>query len=106
MSSQSPHDDHDNGKPDDHASHHDTIRIIVVTTADDLDRRFNRHEPLRVVFERALSLVGGHGQAEQFVLHYGDQPLTELDRTLGELAHELGWGDRVELELVPRPVVV
>ena len=106
MSSQSPHNDQHDHEANDHGSHHDTIRIIVVTTADDLDHRFNRHDSLRVVFERALSLVGGHGQAEQFVLHYRDQPLTDLDRTLGELAHELGWGDRVELELVPKPVVV
>jgi hypothetical protein len=82
------------------------IRVIVVTTAEDLDERFNRHQPLRVVFERALTLVGGHGQSDQFVLEYNDQPLTELDRTLGELADALGWGDEVQLELMPDPVVV
>lgn len=82
------------------------IHVIVITTAEDLDDRFNRHQPLRVVFERALTLVGGHGQPDQFVLEYNDQPLTELDRTLGELADALGWGDEVQLELVPNPVVV
>ena len=82
------------------------IRVIVVTTADDLDQRFNRHEPLRVVFQRALTLVGGQSQPDQFVLEYQDESLSELDRTLGELADALGWGDKVELELVPNPVVV
>jgi hypothetical protein len=89
-----------NEKPD------NFIHVIVVTTADDLDDRFNRHEPLRVVFERALALVGGQSQPDQFVLEYNDEPLTDLNRTLGELAESLGWGDEVELELVPNPVVV
>lgn len=84
----------------------DTIRIIVVTTSEDLDHSFHRHALLRVVFERALSLVGGHAHADQFVLQYHDEPLSDLDRTLDELARELGWGDTVELELVPKPVVV
>jgi len=53
-----------NEKPD------NFIHVIVVTTADDLDDRFNRHEPLRVVFERALALVGGQSQPDQFVLEY------------------------------------
>jgi hypothetical protein len=88
------------GKPD------KFIHIMVVTTADDLDDRFNREQPLRVIFERALTLVGGHNQPDQFVLEYNDQPLTDLDRTLEELAAALGWGDEVELELVPNPVVV
>ncbi|MBA3407216.1 MAG: hypothetical protein H0U06_04000 [Solirubrobacterales bacterium] len=43
------------------------------------------HEPLRVVFQRALDLVGGHDEADQVTLEYEDQPLSELDRTLGDL---------------------
>jgi hypothetical protein len=82
------------------------IEVVVVTTADDLDDRFNRHEPLRAVFERALGLVGGNANPDQFTLEYADQPLTDLGRSLGDYAAELGWGDRVELELVPKPVVV
>lgn len=87
------------GRPDD-------IQVVVITTADDLDRSFNRQQPLRVVFERALGLVGGHSQPDQFGLQFGDTPLNDLGRKLGELAAELGWGNRVELELVPKPVVV
>lgn len=82
------------------------IHIKVVTTADDLNDKFDRDERLRVVFERALALVGGEGQPDQFALEYNDEPLTALDRTLGEFADELGWGKKVELELVPSPVVV
>jgi hypothetical protein len=87
-------------------NHDNFIEIVVITTADDLDDRFNRHEPLRVVFERALTLVGGHNQPEQFALEYGHEPLTDLGKSLGDYAAQLGWGDRVELELVPKPVVV
>lgn len=107
MSTAAQHDEqHEHQLDDEHGDHHDTLRIIVITTADDLDHRFHFHTPLRVVFERALSLVGGLGQPDQFVLQYRDQPLIDLDRTLGELARELGWGEKVELELVPKPVVV
>lgn len=81
------------------------IEIIVITTADDLDASFKRIQPLRVVFQRALKLVGGHGQPDQFTLEYANEPL-DIDRKIGDLAEELGWGDRVELELVPKPVVV
>jgi hypothetical protein len=81
------------------------IQIIVITTADDLDESFNRTQPLRVAFQRALKLVGGQGQPDQFALEYANEPL-DLERKIGDLAAELGWGDRVELELVPKPVVV
>lgn len=82
------------------------IEVVVVTTADDLNERFNVHEPLRVVFEHALGLVGGHASPDQFALEFSDEVLTDLNRSLSEYAAELGWGDRVELELVPKPVVV
>jgi hypothetical protein len=126
MTSSTPHDhhgDHDeppeNGSPGhdgpgsghgggDGHGHNDpkSIEIVVVTTADDLDRKFDLDEPLRTVFERALKLVGGQAQPDQFALDYADEPLTQLDRKLRDLAHELGWGRRVVLELVPKPVVV
>jgi hypothetical protein len=85
------------------ATSDNSIHTIVVTTTSDLDDRFNRHERLRVVFERALIFVGGQSQPDQFVLEYNNQPLTELDQTLGDLAATLGWGDEVTLELVPNP---
>ncbi len=81
------------------------IEIMVATTADDLDETFKRKQPLRKVFEKALKLVGGQDQPDQFALEYNHEPL-DVDREIGDLADELGWGDRVELELVPKPVVV
>ena len=87
-------------------AHLSSIEIVVVTTAEDLDARFKTSEPMQVVFEHALSLVGGRGQPDQFALEYRDQPLTDLHRSIGDFATELGWGERVELELVPKPVVV
>jgi hypothetical protein len=96
-----------NGGDDDNGDDKDRhIRVKVVTTAKDLNEKFERSEPLRTVFNQALALVGGEGQPDQFTLEYNDQPLAALDRTLGELADELGWGKKVELELVPSPVVV
>jgi hypothetical protein len=82
-----------------------SIRIMVVTTADDLDDEFNLHQPLRVVFERALTLVGGHSTPDQFRLEY-DGHILALERKIGELADELAWTSPVELELVPSPTVV
>ena len=114
MSSSTKNPDHGGGDdPPERDGHGDDghknpkkIEIIVVTTADDLDREFKLEDPLRVVFERALKLVGGQGEPDQFTLEYRDEPLTQLDRKIGDIARELGWRKRVELELVPKPVVV
>jgi hypothetical protein len=84
----------------------DSIEIIVITTAEDLDVTFNEHEPMEAVFRRALALVGGEGNPDQFNLDYDDQPLTDLHRPISDFAAQFGWERRVELELVPKPVVV
>jgi hypothetical protein len=99
-------DRNQHGRDDDNGGGDRRIRVKVVTTAKDLNEKFDRGEPLRTVFNKALALVGGEGQPDQFVLEYNDEPLTALDRTLGDLADELGWGKKVELELAPSPVVV
>ena len=101
-----PHDDGLRHHNEHHHDREDTIDVEVITTADDLRHRFRLHDRLREVFDRALRLVGGQGHADQFSLEYRDQPLTELDQTLEHAARELHWGDCVELELVPKPVVV
>ena len=108
MSSSNRSDHHDEpAVPPERPDHDDKkLNVVVVTTADDLDEAFNVNQPLRAVFERALGLVGGHGQADQFTLEYNGQPLTDLGQKLGDLAAAHGWGQRVELELVPKPVVV
>jgi hypothetical protein len=90
-----------------HKPEHDReFSIEVVTTADDVDARFNSEDPLRTVWDLALALVGGEGQPDQFRIQYRHTILGNLDRTLGSYAEEFDWGERVELELVPKPVVV
>ena len=84
----------------------DNIRLIVVTTADDVDEEFNRNQPLQVLFTKALHEVGGEGNRDQFALEYNDVELSDLSRKIGDVAEELGWVDGTQLELVPKPVVV
>lgn len=87
-------------------SNPNTIRIVVVTTAGDVDDEFNLNQPLRVVFNRALHEVGGEGNRDQFALEYNDVDLSDLSRKISDLAEEFGWADGVVLDLVPKPVVV
>lgn len=88
--------------------HHpkDEIRLIVVTTAGDVDHEFKLDEPLEIVFNKALHEVGGEGKRDQFALEYHDVVLSDLSRTIGDFAEELGWTDGTQLDLVPKPVVV
>ena len=82
------------------------ITITVVTTGNDLeDERFNVNEPIKVVFNRALALVGGSSNREQFTLEFNDQAL-DLERRIRDLAAQFGWGEKVVLDLVPRPEVI
>jgi len=80
------------------------IIVAVTTTGEDLEERFNVHEPMQVVFNRALQAVGGANR-DLFTLEFDNQPL-DLNRRIGDYAAQFGWGDRVELELVPRPEVI
>lgn len=83
-----------------------TIRLIIVTTAEDVDDEFNVNQPLRVLFNRALQAVGGQGDRDQFSLEFDDTDLTDLDRKIGDWAEQFGWDDGTAIELVPKPVVV
>ena len=82
------------------------IQIVVITSAADVDDDFPRQQPLEVVFRKALGLVGGQNQPDQFTLEYNDQPLEGLHDSIGDFAERYGWGDAVELELVPKPEVI
>lgn len=86
--------------------HKKTIRLIVVTTAGDVDKEFQLQQPLQVVFNDALREVGGEANRDQFVLEYNDSALTDLHRHIAEFAAELNWSDGTTLDLVPTPVVV
>jgi hypothetical protein len=83
-----------------------TIRLVVVTTAGDIDDKFRLDQPLQAVFDKALREVGGERNPDQFTLEYHDVALADLSRTIGDYARELGWEDGTQLELVPKPVVV
>ncbi len=81
------------------------INITVITTGEDLTQRFNVHEPLKVVKERALHGLGPGTNPDLFVLEYQGQPLDEAKK-IEDYISQLGWGDEVTLELVPRPEVI
>jgi len=84
----------------------DEIRLIVVTTAGDIDDEFKLDRPLEHVFDKALREVGGEGDRDQFALEYHDAVLSNLSRTIGHFVKELDWTDGTQLEFVPKPVVV
>lgn len=81
------------------------LNLRVVTTGKDLEDEFNRQEPLKVVFNRALQSVGGGANRDQFTLEFEDNPL-DLDQRIGEAAEQFDWEDGTVLELVPRPEVI
>jgi len=81
------------------------ITLTVATTAGDFEARFNLNQPLKVVFNRALTEVGGGVDRGAFTLEHEDAQL-DLERRIGEYAAELGWVDGTVLELVPAPVVI
>jgi hypothetical protein len=81
------------------------IILKVVTSGEDPEERFNTHEPLLVVFNRALQAVGGGANRDRFTLEYQDQPL-DLNRRISDYVTEFGWVDGAVLELVPRPEVI
>jgi len=82
------------------------IKVLVVTTGRDVRLNLDRDEPMRRVFDKALASVGGQDQPEQFALEYENEVLTELDRPIEDFVAQFGWGDEVELELVPAPEVI
>lgn len=90
----------------DNENHNDNFIIITVTTTgEDLEGRFNIHQPMEVVFNRALRAMGGGANRDLFTLEFNNQPL-DLSRRIADYSAQFGWGERVELELVPRPEVI
>lgn len=81
------------------------IRLIVVTTGEDIDERFNVHEPVRVVKERALHGLPPGANRDLFVLEYENQLLDEAKK-IEDYLTQFGWQDGTVLELVPRPEVI
>ncbi len=83
----------------------DFITLKVVTTGEDVEDRFNVHQPLLVVFNVAIKAVGGGSNRDQFTLEYQDQVL-DLNRKIEEYISQFNWTDGTILELVPRPEVI
>lgn len=81
------------------------MNLTVTTTGEDLEERFNVQEPVEVVFNRALTKIGGSANRDQFTLEYQDQPL-DLRRRIADYAQLFGWTDSATLDLVPRPEVI
>jgi hypothetical protein len=81
------------------------IRLIVITTGEDLEDTFNIHQPLHVVKVRALKGLPPGSNPDLFVLEYQDQPLDE-SRKIEDYITQFGWQDGTTLELVPRPEVI
>lgn len=81
------------------------ITLRVATTSGDFEDDFNHNQPLRVVFNRALTEIGGGVDRGAFSLEYEDDSL-DLDRPIGDYVTELGWADGTILELIPAPVVI
>jgi hypothetical protein len=84
------------------------LHIVVTTTADDLEDDFTIHQPIHVVKQRAVLLVGSGGESANFRLEFNGQILEDESRTVGEYAAQFGWvsGETVHLELVPAPEVI
>jgi hypothetical protein len=56
------------------------IRLVVVTTAGDIDDKFRLDQSLQVVFGKALREIGGERNPDQFALEYPDVALADLSR--------------------------
>ena len=81
------------------------IRLIVVTTGEDIDERFSVNQPVRALKARALHGLPPGSNPNDFVLEFEEQAL-EDDTKIKDYIDQFGWQDGTVLELVPRPVVI
>ena len=81
------------------------IRLVVVTTGEDIEEEFNINEPLRVVKMRALSKEQPGANPELFHLEFNDQSLDDSGK-IEDYIQQYGWADGTVLELVSQPEVV
>lgn len=81
------------------------IRLIVVTTGEDIDEQFNINQPIQAVKARALHGLPPGSNPNDFVLEFEEHPL-EDQKKIQEYIAQYGWEDGTVLELVPRPVVI
>ena len=81
------------------------IRLVVVTTGEDIEEEFNINEPLRVVKMRALSKEQPGANPELFHLEFNDQTLDDSGK-IEDFIQQYSWVDGTVLELVSQPEVV
>lgn len=81
------------------------IQLIVVTTGEDIDEKFNVNEPIQVVKAHAMHGLPPGSNPNDFVLEYEDQPLDDHNK-IKDYIDQFGWQDGTVLELVPRPTVI
>ena len=81
------------------------IRLVVVTTGEDIEEEFNINEPLRVVKMRALAKEQPGANPELFHLEFNDQTLDDGTK-IEDYIQQYGWIDGTVLELVSQPEVV
>lgn len=81
------------------------IRLVVVTTGEDIEEEFNIHQPLRVVKMRALAKEQPGANPDLFHLEFNDQSLDD-SRKIEDYIQQYGWVDGTILELVSQPEVV
>ena len=81
------------------------IQLTVVTTGEDLNDRFNVHQPVHVIKKRALEGLPPGANPDLFILEYEGQPLDESKKIEDYIA-QFGWIDGTVLELIPRPEVI
>ena len=81
------------------------INLTVVTTGEDLNERFNVHEPIHVVKARAMHGLPPGTNPDEFVLEFEGQPL-DGTKKISDYIEQFGWQDGTVLELRPVPIVV
>lgn len=79
---------------------YDRIYVTVVGTAGRFEMDVGRHETLAVVLERATVALFDSTAHGSFVVTHDATALPNPARTLAELADELGWGRKVELQML------
>lgn len=81
------------------------IRLIIVTTGEDVDERFNINQPMQAVKARSLQGLPPGSNSNDFALEYEEQSL-EDQKKIEDYIGQYGWQDGTVLELVPRPIVI
>lgn len=81
------------------------IRLVIVTTGEDLDEKFNVNQPIQAIKARALQGLPPGSNPDEFILEFDGQPLDNHTK-ISEYVAQYGWQNGTILELRPVPVVI